>query len=72
MKSLSDQVAIIGMGCTKFGENWQQSADDMIVEACMEAFADARVRPDQIEAAWVGTLTSGVSGQTLSRPLKLQ
>jgi acetyl-CoA C-acetyltransferase len=72
MKSIADQVAIIGMGCTKFGENWDQSADDMILEACREAFADARVQPEQIEAAWVGTLTSGVSGQTLSRPLKLQ
>lgn len=72
MKGLADRIAIIGMGCTKFGENWDQSADDMIVEACQEAFADARVRPEQIEAAWVGTLISGVSGQALSRPLKLQ
>jgi acetyl-CoA C-acetyltransferase len=72
MRTIADQVAIIGMGCTKFGENWDSSSDDMIVDACMEAFADAGVRPEQIEAAWVGTLTSGVSGQTLSRPLKLQ
>ncbi len=72
MRSIADQVAIIGMGCTKFGEKWEHSSDDMILEACMEAFEDAGVRPEQIEAAWVGTLTSGVSGQTLSRPLKLQ
>lgn len=72
MKLLSDRVAIIGMGCTKFGEHWDKSAEDLIVEAAYEAFEDAGVEPDQIEAAWVGTLTSGVSGQTLSRPLKLQ
>ena len=72
MKTLIDRVAIIGMGCTKFGEHWDKSADDLIVEAAYEAFADANVEPSQIEAAWVGTLTSGVSGQVLSRPLKLQ
>jgi acetyl-CoA C-acetyltransferase len=72
MKNLSDRVAIIGMGCTKFGEHWDKSAEDLIVEACYEAFEDAGVQPDQIEAGWVGTLTSGVSGLTLTRPLKLQ
>ncbi len=72
MKNLSDRVAIIGMGCTKFGEHWDKSADDLIVEAAFEAFEDAGIEPAQIEAAWVGTLTSGVSGQTISKPLKLQ
>jgi acetyl-CoA C-acetyltransferase len=72
MKNLNDRVAIIGMGCTKFGEHWDKSADDLIVEAAYEAFEDANIDPAQIEAGWVGTLTSGVSGQTLSKPLKLQ
>jgi acetyl-CoA C-acetyltransferase len=72
MKNLYDRVAIIGMGCTKFGEHWGKSADDLIVEAAYEAFEDANIEPQQIEAGWVGTLTSGVSGQTLSKPLKLQ
>jgi acetyl-CoA C-acetyltransferase len=72
MKNLTDRVAIIGMGCTKFGEHWDKSADDLIVEAAYEAFENAGVDPQQIEAGWVGTLTSGVSGQTLSKPLKLQ
>ena len=72
MKNLNDRVAIIGMGCTKFGEHWDKSADDLIVEAAFEAFEDAGVDAAQIEAAWVGTLTSGVSGQSISKPLKLQ
>lgn len=72
MKNLSDRVAIIGMGCTSFGEHWDKSAEDLIVEAAFEAFEDAGVEAAQIEAAWVGTLTSGMSGQSLSRPLKLQ
>ncbi|HYP28498.1 MAG TPA: acetyl-CoA acetyltransferase [Blastocatellia bacterium] len=72
MKNLSDRVAIIGMGCTKFGEHWDKSAEDLIVEAAYEAFEDAGIEPAQVEAGWVGTLTSGISGQALSRPLKLQ
>jgi acetyl-CoA C-acetyltransferase len=72
MKNISGDVAIVGMGCTKFGEHWDKSADDLIVEAAYEAFDDAGIEPDQIEAAWVGTLTSGISGLSLSRPLKLQ
>ena len=72
MRNISGEVAIIGMGCTKFGEHWDKSADDLIVEAAYEAFDDAGIGPAQIEAAWVGTLTSGISGLSLSRPLKLQ
>ncbi|HKV41124.1 MAG TPA: acetyl-CoA acetyltransferase, partial [Blastocatellia bacterium] len=72
MKDLSGKVAIIGMGCTKFGEHWDKGADDLIVEAAYEAFEDAGIEPARIEAAWVGTLTSGISGLSLSRPLKLQ
>jgi len=72
MRDLSDRVAIIGMGCTKFGEHWDKSEEDLIVEAAYEAFEDAGIEPAQIEAAWVGTLVSGISGQALSRPLKLQ
>ena len=44
----------------------------MIVEAAYEAFEDAGIEPGQVEAGWVGTLTSGISGQALSKPLKLQ
>jgi acetyl-CoA C-acetyltransferase len=72
MRNISGEVAIIGMGCTKFGEHWDKSADDLIVDAAYEAFEDAGIEPAQVEAAWVGTLTSGISGMSLSRPLKLQ
>jgi len=72
MRNISGEVAIIGMGCTKFGEHWDKSADDLIVDAAYEAFEDAGIEPGQVEAAWVGTLTSGISGLALSRPLKLQ
>lgn len=54
MESIKDKVAIIGMGCTKFGENWEQGADDMIIEAAYEALADAGLESKDIQAAWIG------------------
>ncbi len=55
MMSIRDKVAIIGVGMTKFGENFTQSYSDMIVEAAYQAFEDAKVAPSQIQAAWLGT-----------------
>ncbi|MBI4216777.1 MAG: acetyl-CoA acetyltransferase [Chloroflexi bacterium] len=71
MEGLKDRVAIVGMGCTKFGEHWDRDAEDLIVEAAYEAFEDAGVEPKDIQAAWVGTLHSQ-TGISLSGPLKLQ
>ena len=69
--SIKDRVAIVGMGCTKFGERWEASTTDLLVEAAFEAFDDAGIEPEQIEAAWVGTTASGTTGMTLSEPLRL-
>lgn len=69
--NIRDKVAVIGVGCCKFGENYHQSSEDMVVEAAFEAYADAGIDPGQIEAAWVGTIGSGTSGNALSDPLKL-
>ena len=41
--TIKDQIAIVGMGCVKFGENWEQSASDMMVDAAYEAFQDAGI-----------------------------
>ncbi|MFC1963155.1 acetyl-CoA acetyltransferase [Chloroflexota bacterium] len=72
MESIKDKVAIIGMGCTKFGENWDKSKDDMIVDAAHEAFEDAGIDRNDVQAAWVGTLYSGQDGRCLAEPLQLQ
>lgn len=69
--NIRDKVAVIGVGCSKFGENYDMSAEDMIVAAASEAYADARVEPSQIQAAWVGTLSSAMAGNALADPLKL-
>ena len=69
--SIKDRVAVVGMGCSRFGERWDAGVDDLIVEAAYEAFEDAGIGPEDIEAAWVGTATGG-TGMTLSEPLRLQ
>jgi acetyl-CoA C-acetyltransferase len=70
--SIKDKVAIVGMGCTKFGELWDKGPSDLIVDAVSEAYADAGVEAKDIEAVWVGTLFSGMGGRSVSEPLKLQ
>jgi len=70
MESIKDRVAIIGMGCTKFGELWDKSAEDLVVEACYEAFEDAGIEPKDIQAAWLGTCQSGHRGLAIAVPLK--
>ena len=71
--SLKDKVAVIGVGCCKFGENWTQSQEDMLVEAAYDAYGDARIEPSQIQAAWVGIqyASTGMAGVGLADPLKL-
>jgi len=72
--SIKDRVAIIGMGCTKFGELWDKSRVDLIVDAAKEAYADAGVEQKDIQAAWFGNYydTTGLTGQALAGPLRLQ
>src|SRR3954451_10404502 len=69
---IRDRVAIVGMGCTSFGESWDKGVGDLVAEASYSALAGAGVDKDRIDAAWIGTLGSGASGLTLSRPLQLQ
>lgn len=72
MESIKDKVAIIGMGCTQFGELWDKGAYDLIVEACYEAFEDAGIEPKDVQAAWFASLVSGFTGSRLSNALKLE
>src|SRR5579863_7931377 len=70
-RGIRDRVAIIGMGCTKFGELWDKGIDDLLTDAAVEASTSAGLPIHDIDAFWLGTMTSSVSGITLSRPLKL-
>jgi acetyl-CoA C-acetyltransferase len=68
---IRDRVAIVGMGCTAFGEHWDRGLDDLIVDASTDAFSSAGVTKEEVDAYWFGTAQSGMSGITLARPLQL-
>src|SRR6266403_887552 len=68
---IRDRVAIVGMGCTTFGEHWDRGVDDLLVEAVKEATTSSGIPLADVDAFWLGTMASGLSGLTLSRPLKL-
>lgn len=73
---IRDKVAILGMGCTAFGEHWSRGADDLMVEAFEEAIADAGIGREDIGAAWVGNalddINVGNSALPLAHALRLQ
>ena len=71
MGTIKDRVAIVGMGCTKFGELWDKSIEDLIVDSCYEAFEDAGIEPKDIQMAWYGSLYS-FTGLHLAKALKLE
>lgn len=58
---IKDRVAIIGMGCSSFGERWDVGTDELLVEAFNEAMADAGIERKQIDAAWYGSCLDGVN-----------
>ncbi|MBU0736015.1 MAG: acetyl-CoA acetyltransferase, partial [Proteobacteria bacterium] len=72
---IRDKVVIIGMGCTKFGERWESSAEDLMVEAFVECLEDAGIEKKEIQAAYLGThfdeVNVGKAALPLSMTLKL-
>jgi acetyl-CoA C-acetyltransferase len=69
---ICDRVAIVGMGCTRFGEHWDSSIDDLLIDAVGECLASVEgIAHDDVDAYWLGTMGSGTSGMTLSRPLQI-
>ena len=69
---IRDRVAIVGMGCTRFGEHWDKGLDDLIIDAAGAAFASAGVTKQDVDAYWFGTAQSAMSGIALARPLGLE
>jgi len=72
---IRDKVAILGMGCARFGERWESSGEDLMVEAFKECIADAGIDKKEIKAAYLGTCAPdihvGISALPLSMTLKL-
>ncbi len=59
---MRDTVAVIGVGCTKFGDLFEQSYEDLICDAAFAAYADANIDPAEIQAAYLGTYLPGPAG----------
>ena len=68
---LRKHVAVVGVGCTPFGELYDKSAEDLLCDAVDEALADAGCARERIEAGWVGTVLSPFGGDGLADALKL-
>jgi len=71
---IRDRVAIVGMGCTRFAEHWDKGVDDLLVDATGEALASVGegLGHDDVDAYWLGTAQSGMSGMVLAKPLQLE
>jgi acetyl-CoA C-acetyltransferase len=59
---MRDTVAVIGVGCTKFGDLFDKSYEDLICDAAFAAYADAGIDPTEIQAAYLGTYLPGPAG----------
>jgi acetyl-CoA C-acetyltransferase len=74
-EGIRDKVAIVGMGCTRFGELWDKHAEDLLVEAFLEAMEDAGIDKKDIDGAWLATcfdeVNVGKSAIPLASTLKL-
>lgn len=72
---IKDKVAIAGMGCTRFGERWDSSAEDLLIEAFTECIEDAGIDKKDIQAAYLGThfdeVSIGKAAVSVAQTLKL-
>jgi acetyl-CoA C-acetyltransferase len=51
---IRDKVAILSMGCSRFGERWDSGPEDLMLEAFNEAIQASGIEKSQIGAAWLG------------------
>ncbi len=72
-EGIRDKVAVVGAGCCKFGENWDKSPEDMIVEAAFEAYEDAGLEDPQrqLEAVFCGAVYPSRGTAEVAEALKL-
>lgn len=64
---IKDKVAVIGMGCTVFGERFDASREDLVLEAVKEALEDSGLELKDIDAFWFGSFyeTAGIALSTI-------
>ncbi len=53
------EVAVIGVGDTKFGELWEYSLRDIGMQAGLTAVGDANIAGEQLDALYIGNMAAG-------------
>lgn len=53
------KVAIVGVGMSKFGEEWGRGFRDLIIEAGRKALEDVNLQGAEIDGLYVGTMAPG-------------
>ena len=66
---IKDKVAILGMGCTRFGERWDMGAEELMVEAFTECMQDSGLEKNDIQAAWLGSCVDEANVGKTAMPL---
>ena len=56
---MSERIAVIGLGLTKFGEHWNKGLRDLAIEAGTKAMMDAKINSKEIDAMYVGNMSAG-------------
>ena len=64
---IRDKVALLGMGCSKFGERWNDNAEDLMMESFSEAVADAGIEKNQIEVSEQPSMLESIIDQNQIR-----
>lgn len=72
---IKDKVAILAMGCSRFGERWDVGQEELMAEAYLEALGHAGITPEQIGAAWYSShyddIGAGKAGTPMAQALRL-
>jgi len=70
---MKDKAAIVGMGCSKFGERWDVGIPDLIIESAYEAFEDAGIGPEDVEMCFFANTNApnNCSGTPVADALKM-
>lgn len=74
---MTERVAIIGTGVTRFTEHFSKSYSELVAESAISALRMSGLEWDDIEAAWLGTCyayeygTEGNAGTSLAEAINL-
>ncbi|WP_158882729.1 acetyl-CoA acetyltransferase [Amycolatopsis anabasis] len=69
---IASRIAIIGMGCTRFGQRRERDVGGLLADAAQEAAESARVDLADVDAFWLGSFGSLKSGVALAKALKTE